>query len=48
VQEGVEILPPLPEEVVALLQATRLCHLSTFGSGVPHLSLMNFTYVQGL
>lgn len=45
--EGREILPPLPPQVVALLQATRLCHLSTTDGLVPHLSLMNFTYYQG-
>ncbi len=29
-------------------QSTRLCHLSTTGGdGVPHLSLMRFTYLRG-
>lgn len=44
--EGKEdIFPPLPPTVVALLQSTRVCHLSTTSSdGLPHLSLMRFTY----
>lgn len=44
--EGKEdIFPPLPPTVVALLQSTRVCHLSTASTdGLPHLSLMRFTY----
>jgi hypothetical protein len=39
------ISPPLPPDVVRLLQASRLCHFATQGDfGEPHLSLMNFTY----
>lgn len=39
--------PPLPADVVRLLQASRLCHLGTQSdNGEPHLSLMNFTYHQ--
>lgn len=46
--EGSEVFPPLPPQVVALLQSTSLCHLSTTGGdGVPHLSLMRFTYLRG-
>ena len=41
------VTPPLPLDVVRLLQASRLCHLATQGeAGEPHLSLMNFTYYQ--
>ncbi|CAM9260142.1 unnamed protein product [Ectocarpus fasciculatus] len=39
-----DITPPLPDDVVRLLQASRLCFLSTFTDDHPHLSLMNFTY----
>ena len=46
VTEGSIIKPPLPAEVIAILEATRLCHLSTNSSEGAHLSLMNFTYVQ--
>eukprot|EP00927_Polykrikos_kofoidii_P085784 TRINITY_DN9418_c0_g1_i1.p1 TRINITY_DN9418_c0_g1~~TRINITY_DN9418_c0_g1_i1.p1 ORF type:complete len:259 (-),score=34.76 TRINITY_DN9418_c0_g1_i1:46-822(-) len=49
-----EIRPPLPDAVVSLLHSTRLGYLSTAmvetnhqGNSTPHLSLMNFTYVQG-
>ena len=43
-----EYYPPLPSAVVKLLQGSRLCFLATTGlsSGEPHLSLMNFTYLQ--
>ncbi len=34
-------------QVVRLLQASRLCFLSTFSDDHPHLSLMNFTYYPG-
>ena len=41
------VSPPLPSDVVRLLQASRLCHLGTQAeNGEPHLSLMNFTYHQ--
>ena len=33
--------------MVRLLQASRLCFLSTFSDDHPHLSLMNFTYYPG-
>ncbi|KAJ1488304.1 hypothetical protein T484DRAFT_1783584 [Baffinella frigidus] len=41
-------IPPLPDEVKALLAATTLCHLSCRDdeSGAPHTSLMNFTFVS--
>lgn len=39
-----EYVPPLPESVCNLLQQTTLCYLATSESGVPHLSLMNFTF----
>eukprot|EP00903_Cladosiphon_okamuranus_P018610 g17131.t1 len=39
-----DMTPPLPDDVVRLLQASRLCFLSTFSDDHPHLSLMNFTY----
>ncbi|CAN0118754.1 unnamed protein product, partial [Ectocarpus sp. 12 AP-2014] len=39
-----DMTPPLPDDVVRLLQASRLCFLSTFSNDHPHLSLMNFTY----
>ncbi|CAN0301068.1 unnamed protein product [Scytosiphon promiscuus] len=42
-----DMTPPLPEDVVRLLQASRLCFLSTFSDDHPHLSLMNFTYYPG-
>lgn len=41
-----EIRPPFPPPVVALLRSCALCYLSTVSEGSPHLSLMNFTYVQ--
>lgn len=41
-----ELLPPLPLAVVAVLRASRLCFLATNDNQEPHLSLMNFTYVQ--
>ncbi len=45
--ETKQIKPPFPQEVASLLNRTRLCYLSTTGKeGEPHLSLMNFTYVQ--
>ena len=41
------VTPPLPKEVVTLLDASRLCHLATQSTNhEPHLSLMNFTYYQ--
>ena len=40
------VTPPLPESIVKLLQASRLCFLATQADGDPHLSLMNFTYYQ--
>ncbi len=41
------ISPPLPQEVVTLLNASRLCHMATqSGDYEPHLSLMNFTYFR--
>lgn len=36
--------PPLPQPVVEMLRASRLCHLATSSVGEPHLSLMNFSY----
>jgi general stress protein 26 len=39
-----EYVPPLPESVCNLLQQSTLCYLATSESGVPHLSLMNFTF----
>ena len=41
-----EYYPPLPNPVVTLLMASRLCFLATQSSNDPHLSLMNFTYYQ--
>ena len=41
-----EYYPPLPNSVVSLLNASRLCHLGTQNNNDPHLSLMNFTYYQ--
>ena len=41
-----EYYPPLPNPVVSLLNASRLCHLATQHNNDPHLSLMNFTYYQ--
>ncbi len=47
VEGSEDIFPPLPPTVVALLHSTRVCHLSTTSSdGLPHLSLMRFTYRQ--
>lgn len=40
----VEIRPPFPPEIIALLTSSALCYLSTLSNGAPHLSLMNFTY----
>lgn len=40
------VQPPLPEAIVKLLLASRLCFLATQADGEPHLSLMNFTYYQ--
>ena len=41
------VKPPLPPEVVHLLESTSLCHLSTQSrDNAPHLSLMRFTYLQ--
>ena len=41
------VSPPLPQEVVTLLNASRLCHMATqSGDFEPHLSLMNFSYYQ--
>ena len=31
---------------MSILQATRLCYLATHDNQEPHLSLMNFTYIQ--
>eukprot|EP00457_Paulinella_chromatophora_P014362 gb/GEZN01014778.1/.p1 GENE.gb/GEZN01014778.1/~~gb/GEZN01014778.1/.p1 ORF type:complete len:215 (-),score=16.41 gb/GEZN01014778.1/:185-829(-) len=43
-----DIKPPMPDDVVKLLDSTSLCYLSTSGDDrEPHLSLMNFTYVRG-
>ena len=39
-----EYVPPLPDEIVAVLKRSRLCFLATQSEGEPHLSLMNFTY----
>ena len=41
-----DIRPPFPASVVALLHSSALCYLSTVADGAPHLSLMNFTYLQ--
>lgn len=41
-----DLLPPLPNEVVQLLQISKLCFLATINESEPHLSLMNFTYYQ--
>jgi len=41
------VSPPLPDDVVRLLMASRLCHMATQSEDrEPHLSLMNFTYYQ--
>tara|TARA_A100001035_G_C27703982_1_gene463916 strand:- start:206 stop:805 length:600 start_codon:yes stop_codon:yes gene_type:complete len=41
------VSPPLPQEVVTLLNASRLCHMATQSEDLePHLSLMNFSYYQ--
>lgn len=40
-------LAHVSRQVVRLLQASRLCFLSTFSNDHPHLSLMNFTYHHG-
>lgn len=41
------VYPPLPNQVVKLLMASRLCFLATqTNNNDPHLSLMNFTYFQ--
>ena len=40
------IKPPLPASVTRLLEASKLCFLSTSYGNDPHLSLMNFTYFQ--
>ncbi len=40
------VYPPLPEDIVRLLNASRLCFLGTSESNEPHLSLMNFTYYK--
>lgn len=42
----VELRPPFPPEIVALLNSARLCYLSTTLDDSPHLSLMHFTYDQ--
>jgi hypothetical protein len=45
---GELLRPPLPEEVLNLLRMSRLCNLCTTSEdGIPHLSLMNFTYSVG-
>mmetsp|Transcript_4723 Transcript_4723/g.14782 ORF Transcript_4723/g.14782 Transcript_4723/m.14782 type:complete len:221 (+) Transcript_4723:217-879(+) len=41
---SLDIRPPFPPEIVALLTSSVLCYLSTLADGAPHLSLMNFTY----
>jgi len=41
-----EYFPPLPIEVVELLNMSKLCFLATVSGNEPHLSLMNFTYYQ--
>ena len=41
-----EYFPPLPSEVVDLLNISKLCFLATVSGSEPHLSLMNFTYYQ--
>lgn len=41
-----EFFPPLPNEVVDLLNISKLCFLATVSGNEPHLSLMNFTYYQ--
>ncbi|KAF2751954.1 pyridoxamine phosphate oxidase-like protein [Sporormia fimetaria CBS 119925] len=35
----------LPEEVVTCLQNARFLHLATVSNNVPHISLMNYTYL---
>lgn len=40
------VAPPLPVPIVNVLSVTRLCFLATQSEGIPHLSLMNFTYYQ--
>ena len=37
---------PLPDAVVKMLRAARLCTLATSTQAGPHLSLMNFTYYR--
>lgn len=38
------ITPPLPRQVVQLLDASQMCFLATSDDGDPHLSLMMITY----
>lgn len=41
------MIPPLPETVVNMLNASRLCHMATQSVDMePHLSLMNYTYYK--
>ena len=41
-----EYSPPLPERVLAVMRSSRLSYLATVEDGSPHLSLMNFTFVD--
>lgn len=41
-----EYLPPLPVSITSILHSTKLCYLATSEDHVPHLSLMNFSYVH--
>lgn len=46
---GSDYQPPLPQPVADALGRSRLCFLATAGASLePHLSLMRFTYTQGL
>lgn len=37
---------PLPDEILTLLQNSRYVHLGTCSDNIPHVSLMNYTYVE--
>jgi nitroimidazol reductase NimA-like FMN-containing flavoprotein (pyridoxamine 5'-phosphate oxidase superfamily) len=41
-----EFVPPLPASITDILQTTNLCYLATSEDHAPHLSLMNFSYIN--
>ncbi|CAM9412845.1 unnamed protein product [Ectocarpus fasciculatus] len=41
-----EFLPPLPACITDILRATKLCYLATSEDHAPHLSLMNFSFMN--